>query len=41
MLAGPGHVVVEGEVILQTSLDSLSGADTLLLTLKMVVIKYR
>ena len=34
VLAGPGHVVVEGEVILQPSLHSLAGAAPLLLALK-------
>ena len=36
VLAGPGHVVVEGEVILETSLDPLAGAAPLLLTLEIV-----
>ena len=34
VLAGPGHVVVEGEVILQPSLYPLTGAAPLLLALK-------
>ena len=34
VLAGPSHVVVEGEVILETSLDPLAGAAPLLLTLE-------
>ena len=34
VLAGPGHIVVEGEVILETSLDPLAGAAPLLLTLE-------
>ena len=34
VLAGPGHVVVEGEVILQPCLHSLAGASSLLLALK-------
>ena len=34
VLAGPGHVVVEGEVVLETSLDPLAGAAPLLLTLE-------
>ena len=34
VLAGPGHVVIEGKVILQAGLHPLAGAAPLLLALK-------